>query len=158
MLNALTLGAGAVLGGKGSIDLGLAFRVGVAALVTAGFTMFVADYAARRAELVRASRQLNMTEPGRLAATHLGRRAASQSVVAMAVAGISSLVGAVVPLAVGATFPTVPILVLGLTIAGLGLLGWTLARLIAGNRLVWSLGMLGGGAVIAVVGSALHIA
>ncbi|MGN6446097.1 hypothetical protein, partial [Amnibacterium sp.] len=77
ILNALTLGAGAVLRGAGGIDFGLALRVGVAALVTAGFTMFVADYAARREDLVRAARELNLTEPGRGAGRRrVGGRAA----------------------------------------------------------------------------------
>ncbi|WFR66093.1 hypothetical protein P9139_13800 [Curtobacterium flaccumfaciens] len=65
MLNALTLAASAILdGGNGGISLLLALRVGTAALVTAGFTMFVADYAERRVALARAERQLSLTRPG----------------------------------------------------------------------------------------------
>ena len=76
ILNALTLAAGAVLRSSAGVSVSLALRVGCAALVTAAFTMFIADYAERRAHLVRSSRQLNLTEPGRLAATQLGRQAA----------------------------------------------------------------------------------
>lgn len=64
ILNALTLAAGAILRSVDGVSGSLALRVGCAALVTAAFTMFIADYADRRAHLVRASRQLNLTEPG----------------------------------------------------------------------------------------------
>lgn len=92
ILNALTLAAGAVLRSATGVGVSLAVRVGCAALVTAAFTMFIADYAERRAHLERASRELNLTEPGRLAASQLGRRAALESAPAMAVAAVTSLV------------------------------------------------------------------
>ncbi|MGN6445702.1 MAG: hypothetical protein ACTHLI_09665, partial [Amnibacterium sp.] len=110
-----------------------------------------------REYLVRAAREHTLPEPGRLAATLLGRRAASESAVAMGVAGVSSLIGAVAPLAVGAAFPTVPILVLGIAVLGLGALGWALAVLIAGGRVRWAVGMLVGGTAITAIGAALHI-
>lgn len=89
ILNALTLAGGAILRGHGDgLNALLALRVGTAALVTAAFTMFVADYAERRSRLRRSSRELNMTEPGRLAATNLGRAIVRESALATVVAGV----------------------------------------------------------------------
>jgi len=160
ILNALTLSAGAIVrgaDGSGGITVLLGLRVAAAALVTAAFTMFVADYAERRSSLVRASRQLNMTEPGRLAATQLGRQAFRESALAMAVAAGASLVGAALPLLIGAV-PVVPSwAVLALAIGALGLLGWALGTLLSARRLRWTIGMLAGGAVVTVIGVWLQI-
>lgn len=135
----------------------LALRVGTAALVTSAFTMFVADYAERRSSLVRASRQLNMTEPGRLAATQLGRQAFRESAVAMTVAAGASLAGAALPLLIGAV-PLVPSwTVLALAIGALGVLGWALGGLLSAHRLRWAIGMLAGGGVVTVIGVWLQI-
>jgi predicted membrane protein (TIGR00267 family) len=158
ILTALTLAGGAIIRGADADTASLALRVGVAALVTSAFTMFVADYAERRAHLVRASKQLNMTEPGRLAATSLGRQAAKESTIAMAVAAAASLAGASVPLLVGAMVPGAPWLVLVLAIACLGGLGWALGGLIAAHRSLWAVAMVGGGAVVTLIGVWLDIA
>lgn len=123
ILNALILAAGAVLRSATGVSASLAVRVGCVAFVTAAFTMFIADYAERRAHLVRASRELNLTGPGRLAASQLGRQAALESTVAMAVAATASLVGASAPLLLGAVLPGPPWLVLVLAVLALGLLG-----------------------------------
>lgn len=159
MLNALTLAGGALLrDGAGSLTLMLALRVGVAALVTAAFTVFVADYAERRSALVRAAKQLNMTEPGRLAATNLGRKALRESFVAMIVAAGASLVGAGAPLAVGAILPGPAWIVVALTIALLGGFGWLLGGLLAGRRGFWAASMTVGGVVVTAIGVWLNIA
>jgi predicted membrane protein (TIGR00267 family) len=157
ILNALTLSAGAIVRGGGDITVLLALRVGTAALVTAAFTMFVADYAERRSSLVRASRQLNMTEPGRLAATHLGRQAVKESAIAMAVAAGASLLGAALPLLVGAVLPGPSWIVLVLTIGSLGVLGWILGGLMAAHRARWAIAMLIGGVIVTAIGVLLNI-
>lgn len=140
ILNALTLGGGAILrGNTGGLDALLALRVGIAALVTAAFTMFVADYAERRSHLVRPSRELNLTEPGRLAASNLGREVARESVLATVVAGAASLVGAAGPLFLGALLPLPPWVTLAISIGFLGLLGWMIAKMLVARRLRWCL-------------------
>jgi hypothetical protein len=73
ILNALTLASAKVLRGHG-LDLGLGGRVGIVAFPSAVLTIFVAEYAQNRLELVRAERQLMFTRSGRLAATSLGGR------------------------------------------------------------------------------------
>lgn len=157
ILNALTLAAGTILrGGGDGLTVVFALRVGVAALVTAAFTMFVADYSERRAALVRASRQLNMIEP-RLASTRLGRQAVRDSAIAMAVAGLSSLIGAALPLIAGAVIPGPSWIVLALTIAVLGVLGWLLGAILAGRRVVWATAMVIGGCIVTVIGAWLRI-
>lgn len=158
ILNALTLAGGAILrGGDDGLSLLLALRVGAAALVTAAFTMFVADYAERRSGLVRASRELNMTEPGRLAATRLGRQALKESTVAMVVAAVASLLGAALPLAVGALLPIPSWIVVVLTIALLGGLGWLLGGLLAARRGLWLISMTVGGLAVTAIGVWLNI-
>lgn len=159
MLNALTLAGGALFHGSGDgLTLLLALRVGIAALVTATFTMFVADYAERRSSLVRAARQLNLTVRGQLAATNLGRRAFHESLLAMAVAAGASLAGAFIPLALGATLPGPSWTVVALTIGMLGVFGWLLGGVLAGRRAIWACAMTLGGAAVTVIGVWLDIA
>lgn len=159
MLNALTLAGGALVhDGEHGVTLLLALRVGIATLVTATFTMFVADYAERRTWLVRASRQLNLTRRGQLAATNLGRQALRESWLAMAVAALASLAGAFVPLALGASLPGPSWIVIALTICLLGLFGWLLGGLIAGRRAIWAAAMTVGGVAVTVIGVWLDIA
>lgn len=157
ILNALTLAAGAILRSADGVSGLLALRVGCAALVTAAFTMFIADYADRRAHLVRASRQLSLTEPGRLATTQLGRQAARESAVAMLVAAIASLIGAAGPLLIGEALPGPSWLVLVLTVLALGLLGWIIATILLARRWVWAVLMTIGGALVALLGVVLGI-
>jgi len=159
LLNALTLAAAAILGGAaGGLSVSLALRVGIAALVTAGFTMFVADYAERRSRLVRSSRQLNLTEPGRLAATSLGRAVAVESAWATLVAALASFAGAAAPLLVGALLPVAAPLTIAGTIALLGFLGWAIGDVLSGRRWRWTLAMVLGGVAVTALGVALDIA
>lgn len=157
MLNALTLASSAILGGRTAVSFELALRVGGAAMITAAFTMFVADYAERRTSLVRSARQLNLTEPGRLAATRLGSAALRESLAAMLVAAASSFLGAALPLFLGAIVPGAPWAVLALTIAALGALGAVLGRLVAGRPVWWAAAMLLGGCLVTLIGVGLHI-
>lgn len=159
MLNALTLAGGALFhDGEHGVTLLLALRVGIATLVTATFTMFVADYAERRTSLVRASRQLNLTARGQLAATNLGRQALRESLLAMTVAALASLAGAFLPLALGASLPGPTWIVVALTIGLLGLFGWLLGGILAGRRAIWAFAMTVGGAIVTVIGIWLDIA
>lgn len=154
ILNALVLAAGAVLGAKGGVTLGLAARVSAVAFVTGMIMFFVAEYAQLRAELVRAERQLNMTRSGRLATGALGRRARADAAVA---AATSSLVGALVPLVIGALLPTQQWLPLALAIGALGGLGVVLGRAVHGKPLLWASAMLACGVLAAIVGVELKI-
>ena len=159
MLNALTLAGGALFHGSGDgLTLFLVLRVGIATLVTATFTMFVADYAERRSSLVRAARELNLTVRGQLAATNLGRRAFHESLLAMTVAAGASLAGAFVPLALGATLPGPSWTVVALTVGLLGLFGWLLGGVLAGRRAVWACSMTVGGIAVTAIGVWLDIA
>ena len=107
----------------------MALRGGTAEPITAGFTMFLADYSERRAALVRGAHQLSLTQPGTLAAGSLGVRALHESATAMHVAAVASLLGAALPLLVGASLPTASWIVLVLTIFSLRGLGWILGGL-----------------------------
>lgn len=158
LLNALTLTAGSLVGGGSPVTYGLAFRVGGAALVTAAFSVFVAEYAEGRAHLVRASRELNLTARGHLATTRLGRIAATRSLAATAVACAASFLGAAVPLLVGAALPDVSWIVVVLGVLALAAFGGLLGRLFAGRVAVWTVAMGIGGVAIAWIGVWLDIA
>ena len=99
ILNALILASATVLRGVGlSFDLGV--RVGLAALCSAVLTVFVAEYAEYRSQLIRAERQLLFTRSGRLAATSLGSAVLRDAVTVAVVAGLASFAGAALPLVI----------------------------------------------------------
>jgi hypothetical protein len=157
LLNALTLAASSLVGSGPPAGLSLALRVATAALVTAAFTMFVADYADRRARLVRASRQLNLTRRGHLATTRLGRRALLRSLIATVLACATSFAGAFLPLATGAYLPGPRWLVAALAIAALTALGAALAHPLAGSALRWATTTGVGGVLVTLIGVRLRI-
>jgi predicted membrane protein (TIGR00267 family) len=157
LLNALTLAASSLLGSGGSPSTGLAVRIGVAALATAAFTMFVADYAERRAHLVRAGRELNLTSRGHLATTRLGRRAVRRSLTAMVLASVTSYLGASVPIMVGAVIPGPPWIVVVLALAVLTGLGAALAKTFAAHVVRWAGAMAVGGVLVTWIGTLVHI-
>ncbi|MGQ4511534.1 hypothetical protein [Streptomyces sp. DW26H14] len=158
LLNALTLAGASLIGSGASIGYLLAVRVSVVALVTAAFSVFVSDYAERRGQLVRASRELNLTTRGQLATTRLGRLALHRSLGAMAVACAASFIGALVPLLAGAVLPSVSWCVVVLAIAALAGLGAALGRVVGGRMAVWAVTMGAGGVVVTAIGVWLHIA
>lgn len=157
LLNALTLAAGSLVGSGAPVGYPLAFRVGLVALTTAAFAVFVADYADRRAYLMRASRQLNLTRRGQLATTRLGRLAMARSLLSTAIACTASFAGATLPLLVGAALPGLSWMVAVLAVAVLAGLGAALGRLFAGSPLRWAATLGGGGAVVTWIGVWLHI-
>lgn len=151
ILNALTLAAATVVHGTG-LSLRLSARIGVVALASAVVTLFVAEYTQNRLELLRAERQLMFTRSGRLAATSLGRAVLRDSSVAATLAGMSSFVGAALPLVVGAMLPRlswVALAVSAITLAGLGVL---LANHVGGRRIVWAVVLVVAGIVVTVIG------
>jgi VIT1/CCC1 family predicted Fe2+/Mn2+ transporter len=151
ILNALTLASARVLRGVG-LDLELGVRVGVVAFSSAVVTLFVAEYAQNRLELVRAERQLMFTRSGRLAATHLGRAVLRDAAVVAGVAGLSSFAGAALPLVVGAVLPKATWIALVASVAVLGALGTVLSLQVGGRRLVWTLGLVLAGIAVTIIG------
>lgn len=158
LLNALTPAGSALLGSSARPVLSLGARVGAAALVTTAFTVFVADYAERRAHLVHASRELNLTESGRPAAGRLGRRALTASFASMAVACAASFLGAALPLFAGVVLPGPVWIGPALAVAALAGLGGVLARVIGGRVGRWTLTMVVGGFCVLLIGVRLDIA
>lgn len=157
ILNALILASAVFVDHGKTMTLGFAARVGCVALVTAVFTMFVAEYADLRAGLAQASRQLNLSASGRLATTHLGQQVRRDALQAAAIAGLASFVGAVLPLALAAAMPSVAWMGLAVAVVLLGALGVAIAASVGGNGRRWSAGLIMAGAVVAVVGVQLRI-
>lgn len=151
ILNALTLASNAVLHGHGlSASLGL--RVGLVALASAFFTLFVAEYAQYRLELKHAERQLLFTQSGRLATTSLGRAVLRDAFVESALAATASFFGAVTPLIVGAALPQASWISLVASVAGLGVLGGVLAVNVGGRPLLWTVGLVVTGLAVTFIG------
>lgn len=151
ILNALTLASATVLHGVG-LNLDLGGRVGIVALCSAVLTIFVAEYAQYRLELIRAERQLLFTRSGRLAATSLGRAVLKDAATVAAVAGIASFAGAALPLVTGALLPTATWVALAVSVVALGGLGVLLAVHVGGRRSVWAAGLLIAGIAVTVIG------
>ncbi|WP_208754001.1 hypothetical protein [Streptomyces bauhiniae] len=157
LLNALTLAAASLVGSGAPVTASLAVRVGLVALTTAAFAVFVADYADRRAYLMRASRQLNLTRRGQLATTRLGRLATARSLLATAIACTASFTGATVPLLVGAALPGLSWIVAVLAVVALAALGAALGHLFAGSPVRWAAVLGSGGVAVIWIGVWLHI-
>lgn len=157
LLNALVLASGTLLQRKGGLDVLLGVRVGLAALVTAAFAIYAATYADLRAQLARASRQLNLARRGYLATTRLGRAVAREALWAMAIASLASFLGAFAPLAVGALLPGPAWIPVAAAVGALVLLGTVLGAVVGGNRVRWAAGLAAGGVIVAAVGVQLHI-
>lgn len=157
ILTALTLATARIMGSSGSVALGVGLRIAVAALVTGAFTMYVAKYAELRHQLVDAGRQLNVAGRGHMASTRLGGTVRREAIGATIVAGLSSFVGALIPIVVGSTLHGPSWTPVAFAIVVLGTLGCGLGATVAGSKLRWSLGLAAGGLVVAVIGSQLHI-
>lgn len=157
ILNALVLAAGSIVGATGHLAIGLALRVGTAALVTAVLTVYVATYAEQRAHLVHASRELNLSSRGHLATTKLGRAAIRDAPAGTATAAASSFLGAVFPLLIGSALRKPTWLPLVVSIAALAALGVGVGHVVAGSRLRWCIVLAISGAVVAYIGLQLRI-
>lgn len=157
ILNALVLASSAVLRGTVGMSVTLAVRISIVALVTAVFTMFVAEYAQLRSELARAEHQLNLTSSGRLATGRLGRTVRFEAIQAAALAGGCSFLGSLTPLMIGAFLPERPWLPLAAAVVALGGLGLILARVVNGCPLRWAAAMMLGGLVAALIGVRLDL-
>lgn len=151
ILNALTLASATVVHGSG-LTIGLGARVGTVALASAVLTLFVAEYAQLRMELVRAERQLMFTQSGRLAATSLGRAVIRDSALVAVLAGASSFAGAALPLVIGALLPSTRWVALIVSALALAVLGILLAHNVGGRQKVWATGLVAAGVVVTIIG------
>lgn len=156
ILNALTLAAATVLHGVG-LSVRLSARVGIVAFASAVLTLFVAEYAQNRLELIRAERQLMFTRSGRLAATSLGRAVFRDSIAVATVAGTASFAGAALPLVIGALLPRLSWVALVVSAATLGGLGVVLANHVGGRRVMWALSLVVAGVIVTVIGVQVHL-
>lgn len=151
ILNALTLASNTVLHGRG-LTAQLGFRVGVVALASAFFTLFVAEYAQYRMELRDAERQLLFTRSGRLASTSLGRSVFRDAFVESGLAAVASFLGAVTPLIIGVALPQARWVSLVASVVALGGLGAVLAVNVDGRRWLWTGGLICTGVAVTLIG------
>ena len=157
MLTALTLAGGRMIGASGGLSGGLALSVAAAASVTQIFVFFVARYAQFRQELVHAERQLNLTTPGLLASTRLGRAVLHDAFAAAFVSAACSFAGALVPLGLSLLLPGAAWLGIPATIGLLAVFGVLLARTVQGSPLLWAGGLVLGGLAVSYIGVKLDI-
>lgn len=147
ILNSLTLAAGRIAH-RGSFDPTLVLKVATATGVTTLFVFFIAHYAEQRAELVRAEKQLNLTERGRLATSQLGRAALISAINGAGLATLCGIVGAVTPLLIFILIPGSREAGFAFVLALLALLGALLGKSFDGSPLLWS-------SIIALAGAGL---
>lgn len=152
VLNALTLASASLIGNDAHVTVELAVRISVAALVTAGFSVFVATYAEARGGLRHASRQLSLPSEEGLVATQLGRNATRHAVEQAALASASSMLGALLPLLIAAALPGPGWIAAIVAICALGALGVGLATTVLGNRVTWAAALVLGGVAVTAVG------
>lgn len=158
ILNALTLAAASLLGSARHVTVELALRISVAALVTAGFAVFVAEYSEARGGLRHASRQLSLPSETDLLSTQLGRGALYESARNCALASAASLIGALAPLLLAAALPGPGWIAAIIAIVALGALGAGLATVVLGSRLRWATALVIGGIAVTAIGAWLKIA
>ena len=157
VLNALTLASASLVGGNAHVTVGLAVRISIAALVTAGFSVFVGTYAEERGGLRHAARQVNLANEAALVDTHLGRMATQRALMQAALASASSMLGALLPLLIAAELPGPGWIAAVVAVCALGVLGVGLAWTALGNRLVWAAALIVGGVAVTVVGLLIDI-
>lgn len=158
IINALTLAAGSILHGHLGVGLGLALRIGCFAFATGWFVLFISDYVGLRADLVRAARQLNLTEHGQLATTQLGRAVRREALADATIGGIASFAGSLVPLLAAGAMPRYSWVAIVIAVGMLAVLGIGLARTVYGRPSVWAVALAVGGVLLTVVGLQLQIA
>lgn len=153
ILNALTLASASLVGHNGvSLTASLAIRISIAALVTAGFSVFVGAYAEARGGLRHASQQLSLPQDHALADTALGRRAVIDAGTQAVLASISSMLGALIPLLIAIVLPGPGWIAAVIAVAALGALGVGLARTVTGKPWIWGPALAIGGIAVTVVG------
>jgi VIT1/CCC1 family predicted Fe2+/Mn2+ transporter len=158
VLNALTLASASLVGGGGHVTVGLALRIAVAALVTAGFAVFVASYAEARGGLRHASRQLSLPSAESLVVTQLGRDAVRNAWQQCLLAMGSSLLGALGPLLIAAALPGPGWIAAVVAVVALAALGVGLATAVVASRVRWGLALALGGIAVTAIGAWIHIA
>jgi VIT1/CCC1 family predicted Fe2+/Mn2+ transporter len=156
ILTALILAAGRLISGD-SVTMGLAVRVAAVAMLTDGFSFFVARYADLRSELIRAERQLNLTSPGRFATTRLGRAVLQDAWRAAIIVTVCSFFGALLPLIVSAVFPSPSWLGVAVAVGTLALLGVVLARSVYASPARWAFALTVAGIFLSLIGMKLEI-
>jgi len=157
ILTALLLASGRLLGRGDPMNAGLALRVAVGTMATGAFIFYVGRYAELRGTLIRAERQLNLTSRGKLATTRLGRVVLVEAVGDSTVSGVSSFVGALLPLLLAVGVPSVPPVAVAASIVMLAAMGAVLARVVAGSTTAWAGGLVVGGMAMAALGWKLNL-
>jgi predicted membrane protein (TIGR00267 family) len=157
ILTALLLAAGRLLGRGEHVDLGLAVRVAIGGLATTGFIFYVGRYAELRRQLVHAELQLNLASRGHLATTHLGRAVFRDAVADAMISGTGSFAGSLLPLILAVIIPSMPFISIAIPVLILGLMGFTLGRVVAGSSVRWTASLMLGGLIITAVGFELHL-
>jgi|GEM_PF-429765 len=157
ILTAMLLSTGRILGRGMPMNFSVALRVATGALVTAGFVFYIGRYAELRAQLVRSEAHLNLTQRGKLATTHLGRRVMLDAIREAILSGISSFISAFLPLILASVFPFIPLFSVIISLLTLGTMGIVLGKAVRGSLVVWAINLIGGGILMTAVGFWLHL-
>jgi len=156
ILTALTLAAGRMLNSGDPLSFSLALRISFVSLSTGLFMFFTAEYARLRGELVHTAKQLNLSVRGHLATTQLGKSVLRESLLAAGISALSSFLGALLPLGLGAVSTRVE-LSFALSLLALAVLGAALGYALYASPLLWAIGLLLMGGILALAGMYLKV-
>lgn len=159
ILTVLILATGAVVNESHHhiLTLDLSLRVATGAFFSAAFVYFVARYSSLRDELLHAEKELLLAKHGRLAVTKLGRSVLHEAILDATLSSIAAFVGAFWPLGMSVLLPDYRWSSILASLIALFLLGLALAKVLYGSLLRWSISLLLGGALLALVGAKLAI-
>ena len=149
--------AGAQIMGQRPLGFDLILRIALAAGLGGILPLLVAEYARLRGELSHAARELNLPAPARLLRGALGRRSVWAALRSASIAACSGFIGALGCLLTSALVPNATWLTLLAANLAMFAMGWWLAHMLSGRRLMWALALALSADVMTVLGLALHV-
>jgi predicted membrane protein (TIGR00267 family) len=156
-LTTLVLAAGRITNRIQAVTFDLAFRIAAVALFSGVFVFFVARYAELRGELISYERQLNLTAHGQLASGALGSAVRREAILAATISSTAAFCGSLVPLLTAALLPNWRWTAIIAALVTLCVMGVALSHVLHGSTIRWSIGLVIGGVVLAILGAYLKI-
>jgi predicted membrane protein (TIGR00267 family) len=157
ILTALTLAAGHLVAGT-KPTLGLSFRIALGSAICGIFVFYAAEYARLRGELIHAEKELNLSSRGHFVTTQLGKQVRAEAAMGAVLSSSANFIGALLPLFLGSLMPSPAVLAVVPSIIALAVLGWVLARIVNGRRVLWVGALVLAGIALTFAGQWLHIA
>lgn len=158
ILTVLTLATGRVLDvHTEGFSLAFALRVAFVTAISGSFVYCISEYAKQRQLLIQSEKELNLTSHGKLAVSNLGKQILKETSVSVVLSGTSIFLAPFIPMSGALFFPKHSWLSIVIALVILGLLGFSLARLVYGNAFIWMAVLIGSGIAVSFIGYKLHV-